>query len=107
MLPNVLFEEIGFTYAGPFDGHKIEDLIEIFEHAKHNVQDKPILIHVVTQKGRGYAPAEKNPEKFHCVGKFNVADGATKAEITIRLCLRTSFADLPKRIPALLLSLLQ
>ena len=79
MLPNVLFEEIGFTYAGPFDGHKIEDLIEIFEHAKHNVQDKPILIHVVTQKGRGYAPAEKNPEKFHGVGKFNVADGATKS----------------------------
>lgn len=79
MLPNVLFEEIGFTYAGPFDGHKIEDLIEIFEHAKHNVQDKPILIHVVTQKGRGYVPAEKNPEKFHGVGKFNVADGATKS----------------------------
>lgn len=42
-------------------------------------QDKPILIHVVTQKGRGYAPAEKNPEKFHGVGKFNVADGATKS----------------------------
>ena len=79
VLPNVLFEEIGFTYAGPFDGHKIEDLIEIFEHAKHNVQDKPILIHVVTQKGRGYVPAEKNPEKFHGVGKFNVADGATKS----------------------------
>lgn len=63
----------------PFDGHKIEDLIEIFEHAKHNVQDKPILIHVVTQKGRGYVPAEKNSEKFHGVGKFNVADGATKS----------------------------
>lgn len=79
VLPNVLFEEIGFTYAGPFDGHNIADLIEIFEHAKHNVKDKPILIHVVTQKGRGYAPAEENPEKFHGVGKFNIDDGATKS----------------------------
>lgn len=75
VLPNVLFEELGYTYAGPFDGHNIEELVTILEHAKKNVTDKPMLIHVMTKKGKGYAPAEKDPERFHGIGAFDEATG--------------------------------
>ncbi len=76
VLPNVMFEELGFTYMGPIDGHNIEDMVSIFEHAK-NIKDKPILVHVITKKGRGYEPAENNPEKYHGVGKFDAKNGET------------------------------
>lgn len=75
VLPNVLFEELGYTYAGPFDGHDIDELTTIFEHAKLNVTDKPMLIHIVTQKGKGYLPAENDPERFHGIGKFDEETG--------------------------------
>lgn len=74
VIPNVMFEELGFTYAGPFDGHNIEQLTEIFQNAKQ-IKDKPVLIHVLTKKGKGYKPAELNPEKFHGVGAFDVETG--------------------------------
>lgn len=73
ILPNVLFEELGFTYLGPINGHDIEALTEVFEHAKD--LDKPVVIHAITRKGKGYEPAEKNPEKFHGIGKFDEATG--------------------------------
>ncbi|MBO4880047.1 MAG: 1-deoxy-D-xylulose-5-phosphate synthase, partial [Clostridia bacterium] len=79
VLPNVLFEELGYTYAGPFDGHNIEELVTILEHAKKNVTDKPMLIHVMTDKGRGYAPAQEDPERFHGIGSFDEATGKSKS----------------------------
>ncbi len=78
LLPNVMFEELGFTYMGPANGHDIDELIDMIEHAK-NIKDKPILLHVITKKGKGYSPAEANPEKFHGVGKFNVESGEIKS----------------------------
>ncbi|MBR5948496.1 MAG: 1-deoxy-D-xylulose-5-phosphate synthase [Clostridia bacterium] len=75
ILPNVLFEELGYTYVGPFDGHDITELCSILEHAKNNMTDKPVLIHVITEKGKGYAPAEKDPERFHGIGAFDEETG--------------------------------
>ena len=69
LIPNVLFEEIGFTYLGPVDGHDIDTLIEVFARAKQ--LESPVIIHAVTKKGKGYALAEQNPEKFHGIGKFD------------------------------------
>ena len=77
ILPNVLFEELGFTYLGPINGHDIEALTEVFEYAKQ--MDAPVVIHTITKKGKGYEPAEKNPEKFHGIGKFDEATGETKS----------------------------
>ena len=68
-LPNMFFEDIGFKYLGPVDGHNIEKLEEILEKAKS--LSGPILIHVITKKGKGYEPAEKNPDKFHATSAFN------------------------------------
>ncbi|MBQ4340904.1 MAG: 1-deoxy-D-xylulose-5-phosphate synthase [Clostridia bacterium] len=76
VLPNVLFEELGFTYLGPIDGHDTEGLINVLTHAKQ--MDSPVVVHAVTKKGRGYEPAEKNPEKFHGIGKFNAETGESR-----------------------------
>jgi len=70
LLPNMIFEEMGFTYFGPVDGHNIENLVNVFEKAKNT--DGPVIVHAITKKGKGYAPAERNPSKFHGVGKFNL-----------------------------------
>lgn len=72
-LPNMFFEDIGFKYLGPVDGHNIEKLEEILEKAKS--LSGPILIHVITKKGKGYEPAEKNPDKFHATSAFNKENG--------------------------------
>lgn len=69
-----LFEELGFYYIGPIDGHDLNVLIPILENAKL-IKDRPVLIHVVTKKGKGYAPAEDSDDKFHGVAKFSVATG--------------------------------
>lgn len=69
----VLFEELGFTYLGPIDGHNVELMIELFESAKKI--KGPLLIHVVTQKGKGYEFAENNSRIFHGISGFDVADG--------------------------------
>jgi 1-deoxy-D-xylulose-5-phosphate synthase len=73
LLPGLLFEELGFKYVGPLPGHKIEALIETFRNLKQ--LRGPILVHVLTTKGKGYPPAEKDPVTFHGVGPFNPETG--------------------------------
>jgi len=70
-----LFEELGFYYIGPIDGHNIKHLLPILRNARDHSKKGPVLIHVVTKKGNGYTPAEKSSDKFHGVGKFNVLTG--------------------------------
>jgi len=69
-----LFEELGFYYIGPINGHNLDHLIPVLENVRDS-QHGPILLHVVTQKGKGYAPAEKSADKYHGVSKFNVVTG--------------------------------
>ena len=71
-----LFEELGFFYLGPLDGHNIEHLVPVLENIKTSKLDKPILLHVITKKGKGYPPAEKSEDKFHGVNKFDIVSGA-------------------------------
>ena len=68
------FEELGFYYVGPIDGHDMDALVHVLHNAR-NIVDKPVLVHVVTQKGKGYAPAEKAADKYHGVVKFDVVTG--------------------------------
>ncbi|RLB72876.1 MAG: 1-deoxy-D-xylulose-5-phosphate synthase [Deltaproteobacteria bacterium] len=68
-----IFEDLGFQYVGPLPGHDLEALIETFENVSH--LDGPVLVHVVTKKGKGYVPAEVDPTRFHGVGKFDIASG--------------------------------
>lgn len=70
LVPNIIFEDLGFKYVGPIDGHDIPHLISILRRVKNNMVG-PVLIHVVTQKGRGYAPAEINASAFHGVGPYS------------------------------------
>src|SRR4051812_3552072 len=72
-----LFEELGFFYVGPIDGHNLDHLIPVLENVR-DTDGGPVLIHVVTQKGKGYAPAEASSDKFHGVSKFNVLTGEQK-----------------------------
>jgi 1-deoxy-D-xylulose-5-phosphate synthase len=69
-----LFEELGFYYVGPVDGHNLDQLIPVLENVR-DMADGPCLVHVVTQKGKGYAPAEAAADKYHGVQKFNVVTG--------------------------------
>jgi 1-deoxy-D-xylulose-5-phosphate synthase len=69
------FEELGFYYVGPIDGHDMDALVHVLQNAR-NIVDKPVLVHVVTQKGKGYAPAENAADKYHGVVKFDVVTGA-------------------------------
>jgi len=71
--PGLVFEELGVRYIGPVQGHSLGSLIEVFEDAK--TYNGPILIHCVTQKGRGYLPAKKNPERFHSASPFDIQSG--------------------------------
>ena len=73
VIPKMYFEDIGFRYLGPVDGHDIEKLEEIFKICK--LQEGPTLVHVLTRKGKGYKPAEENPDKFHSTSKFDIATG--------------------------------
>jgi len=71
-----LFEELGFLYIGPIDGHDLDQLVPVLENIRDDGFDRPILLHVATKKGHGYAPAESSADKLHAVGKFDVATGA-------------------------------
>ncbi len=71
--PGMIFEEMGFTYFGPVDGHNIEELVEVLGHVKK--LKGPVLLHVVTKKGRGYEPAEDAPTDFHGAPKFDIETG--------------------------------
>ena len=70
-----LFSELGFYYVGPIDGHDVENLVQIFENVKRSNHQGPVLIHVRTQKGKGYKPAEESGDKYHGVSKFNISTG--------------------------------
>ncbi len=70
-----LFDEMGFYYVGPVDGHNLDHLLPVLRNARDSELDKPILIHVVTKKGKGYAPAEASADKYHGVVKFDVVTG--------------------------------
>ena len=74
-VPGMLFEDMGLKYIGPINGHDIETLSEVFEMAK-NIEE-PVIIHVVTNKGKGYELAEKNPNKYHGVSPFDLESGET------------------------------
>jgi 1-deoxy-D-xylulose-5-phosphate synthase len=77
-----LFEELGFYYVGPVDGHNLDHLVPVLRNVRDHKHAAPILIHVVTKKGHGYAPAEASADKYHGVGKFDVVTGAlAKAKV--------------------------
>jgi 1-deoxy-D-xylulose-5-phosphate synthase len=73
-----LFEELGFYYVGPIDGHNLEHLLPVLRNLRDSDAAEPVLLHVVTQKGKGYAPAEAAADKYHGVQKFNVVTGEQK-----------------------------
>lgn len=82
--PCTMFEDMGFTYLGPVDGHSIERLCTTLEWARE--LNSPVLVHVKTQKGRGYFPAESNPNRYHGVGPFDIETGASgekKADFSV------------------------
>ncbi|MDR6774929.1 1-deoxy-D-xylulose-5-phosphate synthase [Azospirillum sp. BE72] len=70
-----LFEELGFYYIGPIDGHNLDHLLPVLQNVRDADDDKPVLIHVVTKKGKGYGPAEESADKLHAVAKFDVVTG--------------------------------
>ena len=70
-----LFNELGFYYIGPVDGHDVKNLVTIMENIKNSKHEGPILIHAITKKGKGYKPAEESGDKYHGVSKFNVLTG--------------------------------
>ena len=88
-----LFNELGFYYIGPIDGHNLDSLISILNNVKNSKYNGPILVHAVTKKGKGYKPAEESKDKFHGVGKFNVITGEqSKAKSNLPSYTRV-FAD--------------
>ncbi len=78
LLPCSMFENMGFTYLGPVDGHNVKLLTRLLHYAKEGV-DGPVLLHVKTVKGKGFAPAEEAPDKFHGVGPFDLTTGEAKS----------------------------
>jgi len=80
IFPNVLFEKFGLRYFGPIDGHNLPLLIKTFEHLK--TLNEPVVLHIITEKGRGYQPALENPGKFHGLGSYRIKDGLTDTAST-------------------------
>jgi 1-deoxy-D-xylulose-5-phosphate synthase len=104
LLPSVIFEDLGLRYYGPIDGHDTQLLIRTFEFLKR--QQDPVLLHIITQKGKGYAPAIAKPDKFHGLGKFQKESGETAKASTptySELLGQTlaKFADNNKKIMAI------
>ncbi len=88
-----LFSELGFYYIGPVDGHDVENLVQIFDNVKNSNHEGPILIHVKTQKGKGYKFAEDSGDKYHGVSKFNVATGEQSKAKSNALSYTKVFAE--------------
>ncbi|MEP6698789.1 MAG: 1-deoxy-D-xylulose-5-phosphate synthase [Verrucomicrobiota bacterium] len=80
LVPSVIFEELGLRYYGPIDGHDIPLLTKTFEFLKS--QDEPVLLHILTKKGKGYEPAIAKPDKFHGLGKYKIESGETAPTAT-------------------------
>lgn len=77
VVPGMFFEDMGITYLGPVDGHNIQEMVHIFREARK--VKKAVLVHVITQKGRGYAPAERHPARFHGAEPFDIETGIPSA----------------------------
>lgn len=88
-----LFEELGFYYVGPVDGHNLDHLLPVLRNIQKNREAGPILLHVVTQKGRGYGPAEAAEDKYHGVSKFDVVTGAQVKSKSAAPSYTSVFAD--------------
>ena len=88
-----LFEELGFYYVGPVDGHNLDQLLPVLKNIHAEKESGPVLLHVVTKKGYGYAPAEKSDDKYHGVGKFDVATGEQKKAVAGAPSYTAVFAD--------------
>ena len=88
-----LFEEMGLYYIGPIDGHNLDHLLPVLKNVRDNKQSGPVLVHVVTQKGKGYEPAEQSADKYHGVSKFNVITGAQAKSLPNAPSYTRVFAD--------------
>ena len=88
-----LFEQLGFYYVGPVDGHNLEHLLPVLRNIKNEKNSGPVLLHVVTKKGHGYAPAEASDDKYHGVVSFDVQTGAQKKSVTAAPSYTKVFAD--------------
>lgn len=99
LFPNVLFEKFGMRYYGPIDGHDLPLLVRTFEHLKQ--VNEPVVLHIITEKGRGYRPALENPGKFHGLGAYQVDDGSTgsASEPTCSEIFGRTVTDLAKKDP--------
>jgi 1-deoxy-D-xylulose-5-phosphate synthase len=87
-----LFEELGFYYVGPIDGHNLDHLLPVLDNVR-DAAEGPILVHVVTKKGKGYGPAEDSADKYHGVSKFNVITGAQAKAVSNAPSYTSVFAD--------------
>ena len=87
--PGVLFEALNFRYVGPIQGHRIDVLVETFENVREMIAngEGPILVHAITAKGHGYAPAQADPFKYHGVGTFDVESGRDGRESATNIAL--------------------
>ena len=97
VLPNVAFEELGFMYLGPINGHDIASMTEVLQYAKK--LGRPVVIHAITTKGKGYGPAEKNPEKFHGIGKFDEKTGECGHSMSNSSVVAETICELAEKDP--------
>ena len=88
-----LFEELGFYYIGPVDGHDLDNLVPILENVRDRGGNQPVLLHIKTEKGYGYPPAEKASDKYHGVPKFDVATGKKATSVGATPSYTAIFAD--------------
>lgn len=88
-----LFEELGFYYVGPIDGHNLEQLLPVLKNIHEEKESGPVLLHVVTQKGYGYPPAEESDDKYHGVSKFDIATGKQSKPAVSKPSYTQIFAD--------------
>lgn len=101
MTPGALFEDLGFSYIGPIDGHDVNRIVKLLQKSS-NIQG-PILMHLITQKGKGYEPAEADPIKYHGVTPFNIPDGkmsaADETKIALSKIVGKTLVELTKKNP--------
>jgi 1-deoxy-D-xylulose-5-phosphate synthase len=88
-----LFSELGFYYIGPIDGHDVDNLVQVLENVKNSKHEGPVLIHAITQKGKGYKHAEESGDKYHGVSKFNVITGEQAKSKTNKPSYTKIFAE--------------